>query len=280
MEAFGSLNIPQLTLAEAMWLSVPHLISATVVAVLFVIFYYITSRILITALHKTKLESALQKILVRSVYRWLITIFAVITVLSQLGIDVSAALAGIGIAGVAVGFAAKESLANIMAGINIFVDRLYKNGDWIEVVGKYGQVKDITLRTTKIRTLDNIFINLPNSQITSNPVTNYSEEGMVRITSQVSISYLQPIEQAREVIIDAISELEGVLEDPAPQVVVDKLDESSVNLLVRIWVKEAGTEPKHRFTLNESIKNALDGANIPIPFPQRDVHLYTYNPKS
>lgn len=250
----------------------PHLVGAVVIIVLFLVLYFITSRLFLKALSKSNLAPALRTILVKTIYRWILIVFATIMVLSQLGINVTAAITGVGIAGIAIGFAAKESLSNIMSGFAIFLDKLYQTGDWIEVAGKYGQVKDITLRTTKIRTLDNIFISIPNAQVTLNPVTNFSEEGMVRISTAVSISYDASIEQARKVIIAAMSDIKGVRTDPQPNVVVDKLNESGVDLLVRMWVDDAGTDPFYRFMLTEVVKNALDEAGIEIPLPQRVIH--------
>lgn len=255
------------------WLELaPTLISVFVTTVLFIIFYIAIARALRKALSKTSMAGALSEILVSSIFKWVVIIFAIISILNQFGVDVTAALAGLGIAGIALGFAAKESLANILSGFAIFMDKLYVTGDWVEIVGNYGQVKKITLRTTKIRTLDNIFIIIPNSQITQNPVTNYSEEGMVRITAKIGIGYGESIDKAREVLVTAATNMDGVRIEPAPAVVVDELGDSSINLLVRMWVDEAGTDPFYRYKLTEVCKKALDEAGIEIPFPQRVVH--------
>lgn len=253
---------------------IPNIVSAIVAGSLVIIFYLVTSRILEEALRRTHMRPSLIKISIHSLYKWSLMIIAIIFILSQIGVDVTAALAGVGVVGLAVGFAAQQTLANIMAGFGIFIDDLYRTGDWVMIAGHYGQVKEITLRTTKIRTLDNVFIILPNSQVTSNPVTNYSEEGMVRITVKVGIAYKQPIEEARQVLLNAVQLIDGVRQDPAPVVVVDELADSSINLLVRIWVDDAGADQSYRFKLTETCKRALDDAGIPIPFPQRDVHLF------
>ncbi len=255
------------------WLGVlPEVLGAVIVVVLFTVFYFLVARLLLRGLERTALVPALQKILVRTIFKGVVVVFAIITLLNQIGIDVTAAIAGVGIVGIAVGLAAKESLANILSGFSIFIDALYAEGDWVEIVGKYGQVKQITLRTTKIRTLDNIFIIIPNAEITQNPVTNFSEEGMVRITAKVGIAYRESIDRAREVLLNAVSKIDGVLTEPRPAVVVDSLGDSSVNLLVRVWVDDAGTDQQYRFLLTETCKKALDEACIEIPFPQRVIH--------
>ncbi len=251
---------------------VPLFAKVLVTTVFFVVFYLVMKKILKKALTKTNLAPALINILIHSLFRWIIVIFAIISILNQFGVDVTAALTGIGIAGIALGFAAKESLSNILAGFSIFIDQLYVTGDWVEIDGKYGEVKTITLRTTKIRTLDNIFIVVPNSEITQNAVTNYSEEGMVRVTAKVGIAYGASIDKAREVLVKAARNIDGALSEPAPAVVVESLGDSSVNLLVRMWVDDAGTDPHYQFLLTEMCKKALDDASIEIPFPQRVVY--------
>jgi small conductance mechanosensitive channel len=251
----------------------PNLISSVSVIFFAVVFYFITAHLMETALRRTAMEVSLVKITVRSIYKWTIIIIAIITFLNQLGINVTAAIAGVGAAGIAVGLAAKETLTNIMSGFGIFIDKLYRRGDWVNVGSHHGEVMDVTLRTTKMRTLDNAFIIVPNGMVTTMPIINYSEEGMLRVTIEVGISYRSSIEEARTAILQAVKSMEGVLPNPAPQVVVDKLDDSCVTLKVRIWIADAGQEPKFRFALTELTKNALDRAGIQIPFPQREVHL-------
>jgi len=250
----------------------PHIISAVLIASLVVAGYIVLARVLNKSLQKTNLAPSLREILINTVLKWVFILVGLIMVLHQFGVNVTAAVAGLGIAGVALGFAAQATLSNILAGFSIFIDKLYVVGDWVEVVNKYGQVKSISLRTTKIRTLDNIFISIPNNEIISAPVTNYSEEGEVRITARVGISYDASITHAREVILETIADIEGVRTEPKPAVVVDELGDSSVNLLVRMWVDDPGTDPSYRFLLTEKIKIALDNAGIEIPYPQRVVH--------
>ncbi len=252
---------------------VPNLVSSLSVIIFAIVFYLITAHIMESALRRTAMEVSLVKITVRSIYKWTIIIIAIITFLNQMGINVTAAIAGVGAAGVAVGLAAKETLTNIMAGFGIFIDKLYRRADWVNIGGNHGEVVDITLRTTRLRTLDNAFITVPNGMVTTMPIINYSEEGMLRVTIRVDISYQSSIETAREAILAAVKDMSLSLPNPAPVVVVDKLDESGVTLLVRIWIADAGHEPRARFALTELTKHALDQAGVKIPFPQREVHL-------
>lgn len=269
---FTSLGLGSDELVSTFWKVMPSAIFAVIGLIFVFIFYSITARLIEAALHRTAMQKSLVKIIVHSLYKWVVGIFGLIFILSQLGFDVTAAVAGVGVAGIAIGLAAKETLSNIMAGFGIFADHLYRRGDWVEVAGNYGQVKEITLRTTKIRTLDNIFIIIPNAEVTTNAVTNFSEEGMVRISVEVGIAYKESIDAAREVIIRAVSTIEGIRTEPLPAVVVDELSDSSVNLLVRVWVDDPGADKHFKFVLTETIKKALDEANIEIPFPQRVVY--------
>jgi small conductance mechanosensitive channel len=272
-EIFVRLGLDKQSALGVLWSFVPNVISAFVVVLLVVIFYLITARIFEAALRKTTMQVSLVKITVRSLYRGLVIIVGLILVLGQLGINVTAAIAGVGVLGLAVGFAAQQTLANIFSGFGIFVDKLYAAGDWVKVADNYGEVVSISLRTTKIRTLDNTFISVPNSLVTSSPVTNYSEEGLLRITARVSIGHKESVDKARAALLKTVSEIKGVKKKPVPMVVVDKLGESSVELLVRIWVDEPGFEQKYYFLLTEACKQALDKAKISIPFPQRDIHI-------
>lgn len=268
---FSLLGITSEQASESFLSYVPNILGALVTITLFVLFYLFLARVVNRSLERTNLAPSLRRIIVGSFLKWVMIIFALIMTLNQLGVDVTAAIAGVGVAGIALGFAAKETLSNMLAGLSIFIDKLYVTGDWVEIVDHYGQVKEITLRTTKIRTLDNIFVIIPNNEITTRPVTNFSEDGEVRVTANISIGYSESVEQVRQMLTEAVAKIEGVRKDPAPDVVVEKLGESSVDLLVRMWVDDAGSDPAYRFQLTEICKKVLDDANVEIPFPQRVV---------
>jgi small conductance mechanosensitive channel len=267
------IGLSELTVSELLLSFVPNLISAFVVILLVIIFYSITARVFEATLRKTTMQESLIQITVRSLYRSVVIIVGLILVLSKLGINVTAAVAGIGVLGIAVGFAAQQTIANIFSGFGIFVDRLYSAGDWVKISDNYGEVVSISLRTTKIRTLDNTYVSVPNSLVTSSPVVNYSEEGTLRITAHVHIPYSEHVEVAREALIEAIKTMKGVLKKPEPTVVVNKLGEHGVELLVRIWVDKPGFEQKYFFLLTERCKEALDGAGIAIPYPHQNIQI-------
>jgi len=267
------LNLNRQSAVDFLWSLVPNTVSALVVIFVVVVFYLISARLFEAALRKTAMQESLVQITVRSLYRWAIIIVGLILVLSKLGINVTAAVAGIGVLGIAVGFAAQQTIANIFAGFGIFVDRLYIAGHWVKIAEHYGEVISISLRTTKIRTLDNTHISVPNSLVTSSPVTNLSEEGTLRISVHVHIPYDESVERAREALLTAVNKIKGVLKKPEAMVVVDKLGDHGVELLVRIWVDQPGFEQRYFFLLTETCKEALDAAGITIPYPHQSIHI-------
>jgi small conductance mechanosensitive channel len=180
---------------------------------------------------------------------------------------VGAALAGIGVAGVAVGFAAQDTLANIIAGFVIFWDKPFIVGDWIWVADQYGMVQDITMRTTRIRTRQNTYVILPNKTIIDTVLENRSQHGRMRVDVPVGIAYKEDVRQARNVLLEAVSEIPDILSDPPPTIVVDGLGNSSVDLIVRVWIDSAEREKPIHFRVVEAAKLSLDAAGIEIPFP-------------
>lgn len=208
------------------------------------------------------------------VYALMLT-FVVIAAISQLGVQTASLVAILGAAGLAIGLALQGSLANFAAGVMAIIFRPYNAGDVVEISGKLGKVEQLDIFTTTLRLPDETKIIIPNGQALDGPITNFTEAGDRRMNLAVGISYDANIQQAREVILDAISKSSHVLSSPVADVVVTELGDNSVNLAVRPWVK-ALDHPAASGELLEIIKVALDGAGIGIPFPQRDVHIYNH----
>ncbi len=223
-------------------------------------------------MERSSLDPMLRKFLRNIVYALLLT-FVIIATISALGIQTASLVAIIGAAGLAVGLALQGSLANFAAGVLAIIFRPYKLGDLVEVAGREGFVEEVDVFTTTLRTPDKIKIIIPNGQIMSGEIINYTEAEDRRLDLEVGIGYTDDIDKAREVLIAAVKESEYVLPDYEPTVTVASLGDSSVNLAVRPWIKSSTYAPaSHEVT--ERIKKALDAANISIPFPQRDVHLF------
>lgn len=251
----------------------PSLAKGVFVFVGFLFLYLITKGVLIKLLRRGHFDEALIRILIQNIYKVVVLAFGFVMALSQIGINIVAALTGFGIAGIAVGFAAKDVLSNIIAGFMIFWDKPFRVGQWITVAGQYGKVNDITLRTTRIRTRNNTYVVIPNQKVIDEVLVNHSRRGITRLDAHVSIAYKESIDSARNVLLTAISSIDKIIKDPEPRVVVEKLDNSSVNLVVQGWIENAEDETGVLYEMIEASKKALDKAEIQIPFPHMQLFV-------
>lgn len=245
----------------------PHVVAALFVALLLVGFYRLSRPALHRVLRRAHFHEALIALLVDNIFFYAVILIALIMAAEQLGVNITAALAGLGIAGVAVGLAAQDSVANMIAGILIFWDKPFVVGDWVKAGDDFGQVAEITLRSTRIRTPRNTYVVIPNKKIIDDVLENYSKHGAVRVDVAVGIAYKEQIVAAREALLAALSPFEQILREPAPDVVVEELGSSSVNLKVRVWINDGADFQRTFFSVTESCKTALDAAGIQIPFP-------------
>jgi small-conductance mechanosensitive channel len=210
----------------------------------------------------------------------LIFVTAVLLALDIIGVNIMPFVAGAGVAGIAIGFAAKDTLSNLIAGILLILDRPFEMGDRIEVwsapknSATWGDVIDIGLRATKIRTTDNIVIVIPNNEIMMRDIVNYtsgSEEIRVRIP--IGIAYDADVDKAKKIISQVSLELDWVMEDPPPKVVVKSFGESAVDLEARVWI----SQPRKRIDtvsyITDRVKTAFQKEGIEIPFPKRDIYI-------
>ena len=199
-------------------------------------------------------------------------VFAVIATLGQIGVQTASLVAVIGAAGLAIGLALQGSLSNFASGVLMVLFRPCRVGDYIEAAGIAGTVDEITIFSTKLRTPDNKVIVAPNSSIMNGTITNYSAMDSRRIDLVIGVSYSADIALTKKVLTDILDNNQYVLKDPAYTVGLSELASSSINFVVRPWVKTSDYWTA-RFQLLEQIKNALDAADIGIPFPQMDIHV-------
>ncbi len=247
--------------------AVPRIVSALIVLGIFWVVWRSTRPLLRNILVRAGFAPALIEMLVDGLWKAAIAIVAMITSASQVGINVAAALAGLGVAGIAIGFAAQETVANMIAGFLVFWDRPFKIGDYITTQDRYGRVQEITMRTTRIRTMENTYVVIPNKQIIGDMMVNHSLYGEMRINVPIGIAYKEKIAEARAVLLPVINAVPGVLKTPAADVVTWSLGDSSVNLQARAWIADASMERPTQFAILEACKVALDDAGIEIPFP-------------
>jgi small conductance mechanosensitive channel len=230
------------------------------------------SRLLAKLLEKNRVDLALVNFLSNMTYYTLV-VLVVVAAAGRLGINTASFLTIIGAAGLAVGLALKDSLANFAAGVMLVLFRPFTIGDVVSAAGITAKVENITIFNTLFCTPDNQLIIVPNGKIMSNIITNINAKETRRIDLTVGISYSDDMAKTKEILAGLAKEDSRILVDPAPTVAVAELADSSVNLVFRPWVK-TGDYWDVRFDLTEKIKNSLDEAGISIPFPQQDVHLF------
>lgn len=202
----------------------------------------------------------------------IVFVFTIIATLGQIGVQTASLVAVIGAAGLAIGLALQGSLSNFASGVLMVLFRPCRVGDYIEAAGIAGTVDEITIFSTKLRTPDNKVIVAPNSSIMNGTITNYSALENRRIDLVIGVSYTADIALTKKILTDVLDNNQYVLKDPSYTVALSELANSSINFVVRPWVKTPNFWDA-RFEILEQIKNALDAANIEIPFPQMDIHV-------
>lgn len=198
--------------------------------------------------------------------------FVILAALERVGVATTSFVAVIGAAGLAIGLALQGSLANFAAGFLMVIFRPFKKGDYIEAGGSAGVVDEIQVFSTVLHTPDNCRVVVPNSRIMGDNITNYSALETRRLDLVFGIGYGDDLKKAKSVLQRLAEADERVLKDPAPLIVVGELADSSVNLIMRVWVKSADYWG-FKFDTTEKVKLTFDEQGISIPFPQRDVHL-------
>jgi small conductance mechanosensitive channel len=257
----------------------PDLLAAILILFLAWLLFRLTRGSLHAILLRGGFHEALIRLMVDNIYRFVLIIIALIMAAGQVGINIAAALAGIGVAGIAIGFAAQDSLANTLAGFMIFWDKPFEVGDWVTVADQYGAVSEITMRTTRVRTNNNTYVVIPNKSIIDEVLVNHSKHGATRVDVPVGIAYKEDIPRARQVLLEAIAGIRGIAPDPPSDLVVDALGASSVDLLVRVWISEASDERPVYFRVMEASKLALDRADIEIPYHHLQLFLEDVKPQ-
>lgn len=200
----------------------------------------------------------------------------VIATINQLGVETTSLLAVVAAAGLAIGLALQGSLSNFASGVMIVGFRPYKVGDFIEAGGVSGTVEQVQIFTTVLRTGDNRQVIVPNSQIMAGDITNFSANPTRRVDLVANCSYDDDLDHVRKVLEGIVADDDRVLDEPATSIAVTELGDSSVNFIVRPWVNSGDYWAVH-CDMTEQIKKRFDAEGLSIPYPQRDVHVYTHD---
>ena len=231
----------------------------------------LVSNTLAKLLRKRNTEESLVGFLV-SMTRILIKVLVIITAISQLGVEMTSFVAILGAAGFAIGMAFSGTLSNFAGGVMILFFKPFKVGDYIDVQGQEGMVKEILIFNTILTTTDNKIIILANGAVANDTIINYTKADKRRVDWSFGIAYGDDFKVAKELLTKFCNEDSRILKDPATFIGLGELGDSSVNITVRAWVKTADYWDVF-FDMNERVYTEFEGAGLSIPFPQMDVHV-------
>jgi len=272
MEEFiGSLGLDPAEVSSLLWEWGLKVLAALAI---FVIGRWLAKRVangVAVATERANVDPTLTKFL-RSVVYMALLVMVALAAAQQLDVPITSFFAILGAAGLAIGLALKDSLANFSSGVMLVFFRPFKSGDFVEAGGVSGTVREITIFNTIMKTPDNRIITVPNGHIYGGSITNFSAEATRRIDLVFGIGYDDNVVRAKEIMQSVIDADERILKDPAPVIMMLELADSSVNFAVRPWVASADYWAV-RGDLLEGVKKALEDNGLSIPYPQRDVHL-------
>ena len=241
------------------------LIIGTVVLAAFYIAWLIISPVLKMVFRRSRTNEMTSTFL-STLAKYTLLIIGFVTALDSMGIKVGAVLASLGIAGLTIGFAARDSLSNIISGILIFLDRPFVIGDIVEIENFYGRVEKITLRSTRIITSDGKMLAVPNTEIINKTVASYTNFPNLRLDIQVTIGVNEDIEKARQILFALVTNKPEFLGEPPPRLVVTALNDYNIALELQVWLKDERTHIEKRYKLREEVFTALHAAGIEMPF--------------
>lgn len=251
-----------------------HILAAILVYLIGAFVVKLLNRLVRTMLTRRKVDDSVKTFL-QSLTNILLTLLLIISVIGALGVNTTSFAALLASAGVAVGMALSGNLSNFAGGLVVLLFKPYRVGDWIEAQGTSGTVTAIQIFHTILRTSDNRVVYIPNGALSSNTVINYSREETRRVQWQIGVDYGQDIAGVREVLLSLFESDERILqnvEGKTPFVGLENLGDSSVNLVIRVWVANADYWAVY-YQLQERIYNLFNEKQINIPYPQTVVHL-------
>jgi len=275
LAAFDWTTLPALMQEKGLDIGVDLAIKVATALAIFLIGKFIVRLVVkatATVMQKQEVDKTLETFICNLV-RTALMVVVVIAAIGAMGVETTSFIAIFGAAGLAIGLALQGSLSNFASGVLIVLFRPYQVGDWIEAAGISGGVEEVQILTTILKTGDNKQIIVPNSQIMGSIITNYSANDTRRVDMVVGVSYGDDIDKVRKTLEELIAAEERILPEPAPKIAVSALADSSVNFVVRPWVKTSDYWGV-MFDMTEAIKKRFDADGISFPFPQQDVHLY------
>ena len=240
-----------------------------VVGLLVFLAFYLLLRILVLLLRRTVRKSRMDETtysFVETTVKYTVLTIGVLSALNAIGIDTAAILTSLGIVGVTIGFAARDSLSNLISGIIIFLDRPFVIGDLVEIDDKYGKVSEITLRSTRVVTSDGRMLAVPNTEIVNKTVASYTNFPTLRLDIGVTVAVDEDIEKTRQVLLELVDHDPDYLKTPPPRIVVTALNDYNIALELQVWLDDERQHVEKRFELREKVFQALNRAGVEMPF--------------
>lgn len=239
-----------------------------VAAVVFLAFYglwRILNRMLTTVVRRSSVDQTSASFL-RTALKFAVLALGVVQALSAAGINTGAVLTSLGIAGLTIGFAARDALSNIISGLLIFWDRPFVIGDLVEVEGRYGRVSEITLRSTRVVTVDGQMLAVPNSTIINTTVSSYTNFPNLRLDIDITIGVNEDVDRVRKILIALVDGNPDYSTEPAPRVVITALNDYNVAIALQAWIQDEREHIRLRFDLRERAFKALTDAGVDMPY--------------
>jgi small conductance mechanosensitive channel len=243
----------------------PDLVIGAITFGLFYLSWRVLGRGLSAVLRRTHLDET-ARAFVLTLFKYAILAVGGVAALGQVGIDTTSLLASLGVAGLTLGFAAKDALSNIISGIFIFWDRPFVIGDLIEINGNYGRVTAITMRSTRVVTVDGKLLAIPNSECANSTVASYTNFPHLRLDVDVAIGVREDIDRARHLLLSLVTPDARFMDQPAPVVVVTALNDYNVAVQLRAWIHDERTHIEVRTWLREQAFKLLVREGVELPF--------------
>ncbi|MFC1508873.1 mechanosensitive ion channel family protein [Candidatus Omnitrophota bacterium] len=235
---------------------------------IFVVFYWswwLLNRIIRSLFRRTKIDRTTSSF-IETALKFIMLTIGLVQALSAVGINTAALLTSLGIAGLTIGFAARDALSNLISGILIFWDRPFVIGDIVEVGSYYGRVEKITLRSTRVVTVDGRMLAVPNATIINTTVASYTNFPHLRLDVSVTVSVNEDIDRTRNLLLDIVAKDVGFIKDPIPRVVVAALNDYNVELKLQVWLEDERQHIAKTFELREKIFKVLTENDVEMPF--------------
>lgn len=253
------------SLADYIAQRLPSVTVAVITIAFFVLLWKVLQRGARSLMQRTELDETAQRF-VETVLKYAVLTIGIVSALAEVGVNTGSVLASLGVLGLTIGFAAQDTLSNLISGIFIFWDRPFVIGDLVEIGGNYGRVSEITMRSTRVVTVDGKMLAIPNREVVNSTVASYTNFPNLRIDVAVTISVDESIDRVRKIMLDMVRGDERYMTEPAPSVVVQALNDYNLELVFRAWLEDERQHVAARFELREKVYKALYEAGVDMPY--------------